>query len=270
MKTHIKTLATLSALALATSVQAQNIIGSTSSTSAWLGTPVFQTGAAPTTDSGGTSQDNDNWGGNANGTAGYGALAEAFVVTQSGTLSTAEIVMAGSAATFNVELYNMGPAPANWPSATVGGPATITQYNNLGGTAGSFSPPSASGGLNLLQAGDQLTYYGAPGQILQTLTFTGADANVSLIAGDVYILSLDPIAQSDGTWWVRGAIPVAAYNTGEGLNADGVAGMQNFEGKTSSIRDFDTAITEVVPEPASMVLMGLGVLAILIRRRHTA
>jgi hypothetical protein len=53
---------------------------------------------------------------------------------------------------------------------------------------------------------------------------------------------------------------------------------QDFEGKTggtSGIRDFDTAVTVgptevVVPEPTSMMLMGLGVLAILIRRRHTA
>jgi len=269
MKTHIKTLAILTALALATSVQAQNIVGSTSSTSSWLGAPVYQTGLAPTTDSGGTSQDNDNWGGNANGTDTFGALGQAFVVTTSGTLQNVQLVLAGAAATFNVELYNMGAAPASWPSATVGGAATITQYNNLGGTTGSFSGSTGTGGLNLLQAGDQFTYNGASGQTLQTLTFQNLDAGVSLIAGNVYILSLDPTANADGTWWVRGGVPVAAYNTGEGLNADGVAGMQNFEGKTS-IRDFDTAVTLAVPEPASMTLMGLGVLAILIRRRHTA
>jgi hypothetical protein len=269
MKTHIKTLAVLSALALATSVQAQNIIGSTSSTASWLGTPVFQTGATPQSDSGGTTQDNDSWGGNANGTGSFGALAEAFVVTSSGTLGSVEMVMAGAAATFNVELYNMGAAPANWPSATVGGAATITQYNNLGGMAGSFSAPTATGGLNLLQAGDQLAFGGTGSSTLQILTFGGADANVSLIAGDVYVLSLDPTANADSTWWQRGGVPVAAYNTGEGLNADGVAGMQQFEGK-SSIRNFDTAVTLAVPEPASMTLLGLGVLAILIRRRQTA
>jgi hypothetical protein len=94
------------------------------------------------------------------------------------------------------------------------------------------------------------------------LTFQGADSSVSLIAGDVYVLSLDPTnnANADNTWWVRGGVPVTGFNTGEGLSADGVAGMNDFEGK-SSIRDFDLAVTlQAVPEPASMTLLGLGAL----------
>jgi hypothetical protein len=261
MKNNIRTLALLgSILAVGATVQAQNIVGSTGSDAAWNGALVYQTGLTPQTGSGGNTLDNDSWGGDVNGVGGYGALGQAFEVTSSGTLASAELDMAGAAATFDVELYNMGAAPANWPSATVGGAPTITQFNNLGGVAGSFSGATGTGGLDLLAAGDQFTFAGVvSGTTLQTLTFGGADSSVSLIAGDVYILSLDPVTNSpsaNGTWWVRGGVPVTGYNTGEGLNADGVAGMQNFEGK-STIRDFDLAITET-PEPASMALLGLG------------
>lgn len=243
-------LSTVLTLGFYQSVEAQ-ITVSTSSTSSWVGSPVYETGGAPTTGSGGTSQDNDSWGGNANGTAGFGALAQAFEVTSSGTLSTAQLVMAGAPATFNVELYNLGTAPANFPSATVGGAPTITQLNNVGG----------AGSPNLLASGDQFAFAGTGSTTLATLTFGGADANVELDPGNVYVLSLDPTANADGTWWVRGGVPVAGYNTGEGFNADGVAGLQNFEGK-SSIRDFDLGMTTVpLPEPNTFALMGVGSLA---------
>ena len=70
----------------------------------------------------------------------------------------------------------------------------------------------------------------SPGQTLQMMTFGGADANVQLVAGELYLLSLDPTANADGTWWVRGGVPTTG--PGKGHNADGVNGMQNFEGKT--------------------------------------
>ena len=237
-----------------------SIIGSTASTASWTGTPVYQTGVGPTTDSGGTSQDNDNWGGNANGTGGFGALAQAFEVTTAGTLATAQLTMAGSAATFNVELYNLGTPPAGYQAAPGSAP-TISQINNVGG--------GGSGGTNLLQSGDQITYNGvATGQNVQIMTFGGADASVSLVPNNLYVLSLDPTANADNTWWVRGGVPVAAYNTGEGLNADGVAGLQAFEGK-SSVRDFDLAVTETaVPEPATIGLFGMACLGLISRRRR--
>jgi hypothetical protein len=243
--------AAIAAIGLSRPVQAQDITVSTSSTSSWLGVPSYQTGAGPTTDSGGTTQDNDSWGGNADGTAGFGALGQAFEVSSSGTLANAQLVMAGAAATFNVELYNLGAASsyAGYPAAAGSAPA-ITQLNALNGFP------------NLLAAGDQFVFAGvASGQTLATLTFGGADANVQLLAGDLYMLSLDPTANADSTWWARGGTPVSAYNTGEGFNADGVSGMQNFEGK-SSVRDFDMAVdVTVVPEPSTMALFSLGALA---------
>jgi hypothetical protein len=243
-------------MGLSQQVQA-SVVGSTTSTASWVGTPVYQTGAAPTTDSGGTTTDNDNWGGNANGTGGFGALAQAFEVTSAGALSTAQITMAGGPGiTFNVELYNLGTAPAGYQAAS-GNPPTITQINGVGG----------AGSPNLLSAGDQFTYGGTATQNVEVLTFGGADASVTLTPGNVYVLSLDPTANADGVWWVRGGLPVAAYNTGEGMNADGVNGLGNFEGKTS-VRDLDSAITVSVPEPASIGLLAITGLGMMARRRR--
>jgi hypothetical protein len=269
MKNHIRTLAVCgSILALGATAQAQNIVGSTSSTSAWLGSPVYQTGAGPNTDSGGTTQDNDSWGGNANGTAGFGALGQAFEVTTSGTLGSVELSLSGSPMVFNVELYNLGPAQTGYQAAS-GNPPQITQINTLGSPVTAGSAGTYNGGPDLLAAGDQFTFAGVmSGNTLETLTFGGADSSVSLIAGDIYVLSLDPTNNADNTWWQRGGLPASAYNTGEGLNADGVDGMQAFEGK-SSVRDFDLAVTEVVPEPATMALFGLGTVVgtFVLRRR---
>jgi hypothetical protein len=253
--------AAIAVMGLSLSAQAQNIVVSTAAATSWPVSPlVYQTGAGPTTDSGGTTNDNDSWGGNADGVNGFGALAQIFEPTASGTLATAQLTMAGSAQTFGVELYNLGTPPAGYQAASGSAP-TITQLNDVGGT----SYP------NLLASGDQVAYPGvASGENVMTLTFQNADANVPLIAGDLYALSLDPTSNADGTWWQRGGLPSANYNTGEGLNADGVDGLQNFEGKTS-VRDFDLGITETaVPEPASIGLIGMACVGLVSRRRHRA
>ncbi|MGA9778940.1 MAG: PEP-CTERM sorting domain-containing protein [Verrucomicrobiia bacterium] len=274
MKSYIKTtVAAAAALAVSMSVQA-SISTSSSSISSWLGTPAFSTGAAPTTDSGGTSQDNDNWGGNAGGSAGFGSLAETFYLSTGGTLQNFQIVMSGAAVTFDVELYDLG---------SLGGTA-----NGLGGAAqgGVFGPtpvvPSqdnfvpttlAQSQVNLLSAGDQFVFGGvASGQSLFTLTPT---ETVTLLPNEVYALALDPTANADGTWWVRGGTPSASYSVGEGWNTDSATyayAYQNFEGKSgpysSGGRNLDTAVT-LVPEPTIMALMGVGVAftGMLIRRR---
>jgi hypothetical protein len=189
-------------MALATSVQAQDLTVSTSATTAWLGSPVYQTGAGPTTDSGGTTQDNNSWGGNANGSGGFGALAQMFTVTSAGTLANVQMVFAGSPANFNVELYDMGATPGGY-QAPSGSTPTITQINNIGSGTATGSPPTLTGGVNLLQAGDNIAFAGVgSGQTLLTLTLGGSDSSVHLATGELYVLTLDPTgANADNTWW---------------------------------------------------------------------
>lgn len=260
--------AAVAGLGFIQAANAQNIAGSTSSTSSWVGTPVFQTGAGPTTDSGGTTNDNDSWGGNSNGANGFGALGMLFEVTTSGTLGTAQLGMAGAAATFNVELYNLGTPPSGYQAAS-GSPAVVTGISGVGSGFISVNGGAYNAAPDLLQAGDTFTYNGVgAGDDLEVLTFQNADASVPLIAGDLYMLSLDPTANADGTWWQRGGLPAAAYNTGEGINTDGAGVFQQFESK-SSVRDFDLAITEApVPEPATFGLIGIASLGLLARRRR--
>ncbi|MGD0745574.1 MAG: PEP-CTERM sorting domain-containing protein [Verrucomicrobiota bacterium] len=260
IKTAVKgTLTVAAIMALSMSVQA-SIFTSSSSISNWVGAPQFLTGAAPTTDSGGTSQDNDNWGGVAGGVNGFGSLAETFVLGQAGQLQNIQMVFAGSPMTFSISLYDLG-------SALGGYPAVPGQMN--------FVPTTLSRSqVDLLAAGDQFTYYGTSGQTLYTLT-TGE--NVSLLANEVYAIALDPTASASGTWWVRGGTPSASYSIGEGWNADSATyayAYQNFEGKagpySAGARNFDTAVTvSSVPEPTVMGLMGTGIAlgGMLIRRR---
>jgi hypothetical protein len=265
----------VAALGLSQAAQAALIPTTTSSTSSWLGTPVYKTGPAPTTGNGGTTQDNDSWGGNANGLNGFGALAMTFEVSQAGTLGAVQLSMAGSPQLFNVELYDMGSA-STYAYSTAGGNVGITQINGLGeepsNTAEIVTPSNTYDDVSdpdLLAAGDQAQYNGiASGNNLWVLGFTGADATVSLVPGELYLLSLDPTANADGTWWQRGGLSTG--DTGEGLNADGSQGMQNFEGKgvSGGIREFDLAVT--VPEPATFGLIGLASLGLLKRRRHQA
>jgi PEP-CTERM motif len=101
------------------------------------------------------------------------------------------------------------------------------------------------------------------------MNFQGADGGVSLVPGEIYLLSLDPTTNADNTWWVRGGVPTT-IDSGEALVADGSGGMQNFEGKSnpSGLREFDLAVT--VPEPATLGMIGLASLGLLKRRRHQA
>src|SRR5208282_3990220 len=101
MKNHVKTFAILSALALATAVQAQ-VSETDGLGTSWIGTPTFQSGLANVFT---TSEGNfANGGSPANGAGGFGALAQTFELGSSGTLQNMQLVLAGSVQTFDIEI----------------------------------------------------------------------------------------------------------------------------------------------------------------------
>lgn len=245
MKNSAKTLATLSILALAAAAKA-SVSESDGLGTAWLGTPTFTAGGAPTIFT--TSEGNWNNSVSGFGVSGFGALAQSFELSTSGTLQNMQLVLAGTVQTFNVELYDLGAYPAS------GYPATSATY-----TPGSQH--------DLLTAGDTFTYNGgaAGAQNVAELTFSGADASITLNAGELYALQLDPTATPD-SFWARDGVETVngqAYRMNQFSNG-------NMGALNGALRDFGLAVTVApVPEPASMALLGLGgVLGTFIVRRR--
>lgn len=240
MKNHIKTLAILSALALATSVQAQ-VSETDGLGTSWLGTPTFQSGL-PTVFT--TSEGNF---GSSGGAGGFGALAQSFELSSSGVLQNMQLVLAGSVQNFYVELYDLGPYPGS------GYPATSSTY-----TPGSLT--------SLLAAGDTFTYNGhaAGAQNVAELTFSGADANITLNAGELYALQIDPTAAPTAFWARDGVQTVTGQAYRMNQFSSGNMGALN-----GAVRDFGLAVTvQAVPEPTTMAILGGSLLALgLIRRR---
>jgi hypothetical protein len=245
MKNNIRQLAfcgsILAVAGLTTSVQA-GITEADNLGFSWIGTPTYVPAAGAVPSSFATAENNY---GSTGGAGGNGALSQSFTLSSAGTLSTIQLVMSGAASTFDVELYDLGAYPGS------GYPATSASY-----TPGSLT--------SLLQAGDSFSYSGvAAGANVVQLTFTGADASLTLNAGELYAFQIDPTS-SAGTVWFRGNLggPGQEYR----MNQFTASNMGALNGAT---RDASFALTLApAPEPTTLALAGLGGLASLVALRR--
>jgi len=248
MKNYIKTLAILSALALATSVQAQITYSTGGSLTAWNGTPVYVS-LANSALSGATTGQGDQ---TITGT--YGLMAETFTPSSSFTLGSFAVLMGmnnNTDSSYQINLYDLGTAGTVSVSSSA---ATYTPVTSLFSDT-SISFTSTSGG-----------------EVQGTFTLPVAD-QVTLNAGEEYAIEIwNPTADgSAGITWFRGSTADPGGQMFSG--GDAVGGARNTlaaNGQAGGAPRTGALALYQVPEPASMTLMGLGMLAglIFIRRRN--
>ncbi len=251
MKNHIKTLAILCALAVATSVQAQISFSSGGSLTVWNGTPVYVSLANASLSSATTGQ------GDAVITGTYGLMAETFTPSSTFTLGSVSMMMGVNNLTDNsykLYLWDLGPA------------GTIS-VNSAAATYGPLTP-----GTNLFSDTSIAFTSTSGGEVQGTFTLPVAD-QVTLNAGEEYAVEIwNPTADgSAGVTWFRASTADPGGQMFSG--GDAVGGVRNTlvaNGQAGGAPRTGTLALYQVPEPASMTLMGLGMLAglIFIRRRN--
>jgi len=251
MKNHIKTLAILSALALAMSVQAQITYSTGGSLTAWNGTPVYVS-LANSALSGATTGQGDQ---TITGT--YGLMAETFTPSSSFTLGSFAVLMGmnnNTDTSYQINLYDLGTAGTVSVSSSA---ATYTPGTSL------FSVNNISG----------MTSSG--GEVQATFTLPVAD-QVTLNANEECALEIwNPTADgSAGITWFRGSTADPGGQMFSGNDAVNnaritlaAAGQAGGAPRTGALALY--AIS--VPEPTSMALLGLGSLVglMVLRRKQS-
>ncbi|MFO1487694.1 MAG: PEP-CTERM sorting domain-containing protein [Verrucomicrobiota bacterium] len=233
-----------STLLLAASAQAGVSFSTSPTISSWLGTPAY------------VSLSNANLGGAsvAQGTPGitgsYGLLAETFTPSSTFQLDSFSILLAvNNASTYQIHLYDLGPAGTVPVGASASYSAGTDLFSGL-----TISPSTSSGAVQGI------------------FSLSGAD-QVTLNAGEQYAIELwtPSAAGSAGITWYRSASAATPDPGGQMFSGGDAAGLRqtlNLNGQAGGApRTGALALYAVVPEPTSLSLLGLGAMALVIRRR---
>ncbi len=212
--------------------------------SSWLGTPTYV--SVPSANLSGATVAQ----GTATITGSYGLMAELFTPTSTFTLGSFNIICSVNAAsTYQLHLYNLGPAGTVAPNASASYSPGTDLFSSL-----TFSPSTSGGavqGIFALSGGDQVT----------------------LQANQQYVIELWESAAvgSAGITWYRLPSNVPADPGGQMFSAGDAAGIRqtlNLNGQAGGApRTGTLALYAAVPEPSSLALIGLGAVALVMRRR---
>lgn len=208
----------------------------------------------------------------------FQAMAETFTPTTSFTLGALAISGSGGTAPFTIQMHLFDVT-----SKITSNNGTTTQ-----GSGAVYSKANTPALTDLFGNGAGLTFSNpaqGQGQLLFSLTNGATNDRVSLTAGHIYALEFwTPVGTSGFTWWrapaataVDGEMMVAtdAGNTGTGastVNANFTAqdlritltsaGLAGGAPRTASLALY------AVPEPGTLVLLGLGVSALMFAARR--
>ena len=207
-----------------------------------------------------TTQSSTSWGGSPAGTLAQSIMAPSSQNSQDGGVSSGIIFKAGSS-------FTLGAVEIDEAFLTGGGNFNLVMYDlgssyTLPGTSPVYTFTGSE--VDLLSAGLNVTLANA--HQFDVFTFSGAD-QVSMNSGDSYWFGL---VATDGTvlTWERGPITANQDIAVNSSVAVGGAGTVLNNGGTGANRTPIAAFFAApVPEPASMALLGGGLLALLAVRR---